>query len=207
VREAWNQFRDTHLKLNFPCPQNGEVRVGGRPEPVPVTGYLQSEIRKRNRVAVGFNQGLGKEKTNIRQSEVFSVLTSKTNLGLKHRWFLSYRFFSYFAFLFQHLYQQLCHKKLGEGGRESRARKWLELLKSLTLGAIRLVFKAYFQIRYICMELLLLSSSSSFIQRMSLKEALPFYSMCQCRQCGGEIPRHILYFPSCFPALNAATCT
>jgi hypothetical protein len=35
---------------------------------------------------------------------------------------------------------------------------------------------------------------------MSLKQALPFCSMCQCRQCGGEISRHI-YCPSCFPTL------
>jgi hypothetical protein len=56
----------------------------------------------------------------------------------------------------------------------------------------------------------LCSSSSRLgllhIQCMSLKQTLPFYSMCQCRQCSGEISRHI-YCSSCFLTLNAATCT
>jgi hypothetical protein len=39
--------------------------------------------------------------------------------------------------------------------------------------------------------------------KLSLKQALPFCSICQC---SGEIPRRI-YCPSCFPTLNAATCT
>jgi hypothetical protein len=35
---------------------------------------------------------------------------------------------------------------------------------------------------------------------------IPFCSMCQCRQRGWEISRHI-FCPSCFSTLNAAACT